>query len=168
MHYVNAKNFTTTGAFITRWMYILALAAAPFALYYLFKLIRIVKGFEFKWNTKYGRVKATLDPDEDPMIGFEKQRAKNQEDELYYDSRIIVRAIDLVKEYDLQNKQTKRAVDGVSFIVSKGEKFALLGLSGSGKSSTLKMLLGEEGISNGSAHINKTALTSVYRQPHLL
>jgi ABC-type multidrug transport system ATPase subunit len=47
-----------------------------------------------------------------------------------------------------------RAVDGVSFGVKAGEIFALLGVTGSGKTSVFNMILGEENLSGGSCILN--------------
>ena len=40
------------------------------------------------------------------------------------------------------------------FEVKRGEIFGLLGQNGAGKSSTFKMITGDEGISSGGAFIN--------------
>jgi len=46
------------------------------------------------------------------------------------------------------------AVKGVSFGVKAGEVFALLGVSGAGKTSTFNMILGEEDLSGGKCQLN--------------
>ncbi|XP_075973498.1 phospholipid-transporting ATPase ABCA3-like isoform X2 [Anticarsia gemmatalis] len=46
------------------------------------------------------------------------------------------------------------AVDQVSFCVSDGECFGLLGVNGAGKTSTFKMLMGDESISSGEAFVS--------------
>lgn len=62
-------------------------------------------------------------------------------------------------------EEKPRAVDGVSFTVKKGECFALLGLSGAGKSSTFNMLLGQESISGGQAYLDNLSLENMYNEP---
>ena len=55
----------------------------------------------------------------------------------------VVSAENLSKVFhDFWRRPKKRAVDGVSFSIRKGEVFGLLGPNGSGKSTTIKMLLG--------------------------
>ncbi|XP_013169431.1 PREDICTED: ATP-binding cassette sub-family A member 3-like isoform X2 [Papilio xuthus] len=58
------------------------------------------------------------------------------------------------------------AVDQVSFSVSDGECFGLLGVNGAGKTSTFKMLMGDETISSGEAYVSgysvKKDITKVY------
>jgi ATP-binding cassette subfamily A (ABC1) protein 3 len=50
----------------------------------------------------------------------------------------------LRKVYIVENKNKhKVAVDNVSFGITKGEVFGLLGVNGAGKSTTFKMLAGE-------------------------
>lgn len=50
----------------------------------------------------------------------------------------------------MKNEKTGTlAVKGVSFGVKAGEVFALLGVTGAGKSSTFNMILGEEDLSGG-------------------
>jgi ATP-binding cassette, subfamily A (ABC1), member 3 len=48
----------------------------------------------------------------------------------------------------------KRAVDEISFKVSQGEVFGLLGVNGAGKSSTFKMLSGENKPTSGSCWVS--------------
>lgn len=47
----------------------------------------------------------------------------------------------------------KVAVEKVSFGISNGECFTLLGVNGAGKTTTFKMLTGEINPTSGSAHI---------------
>lgn len=53
---------------------------------------------------------------------------------------IMMRAQALVKTYARKNGTIKRAVDGLSFTVAKGETFALLGPNGAGKTTTIRMM----------------------------
>ncbi|MCL4392541.1 ABC transporter ATP-binding protein [Patescibacteria group bacterium] len=53
--------------------------------------------------------------------------------------KAIIRVIDLYKSYD---KNTVKAVDGVSFEVLEGEIFALLGPNGAGKTTTVEIIEG--------------------------
>ncbi|KAG6447126.1 ATP-binding cassette sub-family A member 2 [Manduca sexta] len=59
------------------------------------------------------------------------------------------------------------AVDQVSFSVSDSECFGLLGVNGAGKTSTFKMLMGDETISSGDAYVSgysvQRQLTDVYQ-----
>jgi ABC-2 type transport system ATP-binding protein len=49
--------------------------------------------------------------------------------------------------------QTREAVAGVTFAVSKGERVAIIGPNGAGKSTTLKMLSGVLEPSSGAAEV---------------
>lgn len=50
-------------------------------------------------------------------------------------------------------KNTKLAVNDISFVVDKGECFGLLGVNGAGKTTTFKMLTGDISVSSGSAFV---------------
>ena len=60
----------------------------------------------------------------------------------------IVRLTDLMVRYG-----PLTAVDGLSLEVPKGSVYALLGRNGSGKSSTVRCLLGQQKASSGKAHL---------------
>jgi multiple sugar transport system ATP-binding protein len=62
------------------------------------------------------------------------------------------------KIYRSRGKQPVHAVRDLSFIVSAGEIVALLGSSGCGKTSTLRMIAGFEDVSNGSISLNGKAI----------
>ncbi len=64
------------------------------------------------------------------------------------ESQVMVEARSLVKEYG-----TTRAVDDVSFQVSRGEIVGFLGPNGAGKSTTMKMLTGYLSPTSGSAFV---------------
>jgi len=53
---------------------------------------------------------------------------------------VAIEVKDLVKTYSRRNQQPVRAVDGLSFLVRRGEIFGLLGPNGAGKTTTLKIL----------------------------
>jgi len=60
------------------------------------------------------------------------------------------------------------AVKGVSFGVSQGETFALLGVNGAGKSSTFNCMMGKETISGGNVMLNGIAMRTALGKPYLL
>ena len=59
----------------------------------------------------------------------------------------------LTKEFEVPDG-VKRAVDGISFGVERGEVFGLLGANGAGKTTTLRMVLGLMEPTRGTARIN--------------
>ena len=61
----------------------------------------------------------------------------------------IIEVNNLTKSY-----QGKKAVDGISFSVDKGETFGILGPNGAGKTTTLEMIETLRPIDSGSAKIN--------------
>ena len=77
----------------------------------------------------------------------EEERVSNSQIEEHQ-----IRTLHLVKHYGKGSKLVK-AVNGVTFGVSFGECFALLGVNGAGKSSTFKSLTSEIKPSSGALHI---------------
>ena len=59
-----------------------------------------------------------------------------------------IKTVNLVKRY-----KNKIAVDGINLTVNEGELFALLGVNGAGKSTTIKMLSCLAKITEGEAYI---------------
>lgn len=60
----------------------------------------------------------------------------------------------LTKVYKLKKKQTKTAVDNISFTIPDGEIIGFIGPNGSGKSTTIKMLTGILIPDSGTVSIN--------------
>lgn len=60
----------------------------------------------------------------------------------------------LTKVYKLKKKQTKTAVDNISFTIPDGEIIGFIGPNGAGKSTTIKMLTGILIPDNGTVSIN--------------
>ncbi|MBN1918930.1 MAG: ATP-binding cassette domain-containing protein, partial [Verrucomicrobia bacterium] len=55
----------------------------------------------------------------------------------------VVQTLELTKVFrDMWNRVKARAVNNLSFTVERGEVFGLLGPNGSGKTTTIKILLG--------------------------
>ena len=54
-----------------------------------------------------------------------------------------------------KNYGLKNVLDGVSFEIKTGEKIALIGDNGSGKSTILKIISGEEKADSGKVNIRK-------------
>ena len=56
------------------------------------------------------------------------------------------------------------AVDHVSVGVPSGECFGLLGVNGAGKTSTFKMLTGDETVTYGDAYVNRHSIIKDIKQ----
>lgn len=50
------------------------------------------------------------------------------------------------------------AVDHLSLGIKKGECFGLLGMNGAGKTSTFKMITGDESVSEGNAYLDSFSI----------
>ncbi|CAB3224165.1 unnamed protein product [Arctia plantaginis] len=89
----------------------------------------------------------------------ESERAHNVYNSNRADQALF--AVDLTKYY-----KTYLAVNQISFCVNDGECFGLLGVNGAGKTSTFKMLMGEETISSGEAFVSGHSVEKTIYKVH--
>jgi putative ABC transport system ATP-binding protein len=78
-------------------------------------------------------------------------------------STIAIRTEDLRRHYQM-GEALIRAVDGISFEIGTGEFVALLGQSGSGKSSLLNLIAGLDQPTSGSVRVQGSDLANLSRQ----
>jgi phospholipid/cholesterol/gamma-HCH transport system ATP-binding protein len=71
---------------------------------------------------------------------------------------VLVKVENLVKKYD-----EKVILDGISFEVSEGESLAIVGFSGSGKSTVLRLISGLEPYQDGTIQVNDPNLSMVFQ-----
>lgn len=113
--------------------------------------------------------KAEFKPDDDADVQEENRKVRNRpEDQLVKDNAIVLKNV--TKKYvtfDLFNCVLCKkflAVDGVCLRIKMGECFGLLGVNGAGKTSTFKMMVGEENISAGKAWVQSHNVTTQNRK----
>ncbi|CAF4160013.1 unnamed protein product, partial [Rotaria sp. Silwood2] len=95
--------------------------------------------------------KDLISSNEDNDVANERQRIYSDRTNTSGD---ILRMIDLVKVYGWKFGKKFTAVKQTCVGVKQGECFGLLGINGSGKSTTFKMLTGEISMTNGNAFVN--------------
>ncbi|CAF3444208.1 unnamed protein product [Rotaria sp. Silwood1] len=95
--------------------------------------------------------KSLISPNEDDDVAAERQRIYSDRKNLSGD---VLRMIDLVKIYGWIFGKKFTAVKKTCVGVKQGECFGLLGINGSGKSTTFKMLTGEISMTDGDALVN--------------
>ncbi|CAF0888563.1 unnamed protein product [Brachionus calyciflorus] len=88
---------------------------------------------------------------------------KKDEDVIREENRITEKMINPIEEIFVVDRLTKyfsnfMAVKGISFTLKPSECFGLLGVNGAGKSTSFKMLTGDEFITKGDAYINRTSI----------
>lgn len=81
-----------------------------------------------------------------------------------HDAPVILRASGLVKSFSSWFNPQPAAVDDVSFTIAKGSTTSLVGQSGSGKSTTARLLLGLERADHGQVHFAGEEVTTFNRR----
>ncbi|XP_046463654.1 ATP-binding cassette sub-family A member 7-like isoform X2 [Daphnia pulex] len=92
-------------------------------------------------------------PLEDEDVARERERVEQIDDE----STDELRLLRLTKVY---GRGTEPATNRLSFGLKKGECFGLLGVNGAGKSTTFKMLTGDETVTSGNAFVGGYSILS--------
>src|SRR5262249_33568105 len=96
------------------------------------------EGHRLSWLTAESR-KLTAAPEEARLMG---------------DSNVVVETRKLTKIYrDFWGRQKKRALNALNLQILRGEIFGLLGPNGSGKTTTIKLLLGLLFPTDGEAYV---------------
>ncbi|CAF3347478.1 unnamed protein product [Rotaria sp. Silwood1] len=88
---------------------------------------------------------------EDDDVAAERERIYSDPNNTSYD---VLRMVNLVKVYGWIFGKNFTAVKQTCVGVKQGECFGLLGINGSGKSTTFKMLTGEISMTDGNAYVN--------------
>ncbi|CAF0854184.1 unnamed protein product [Adineta ricciae] len=107
-------------------------------------------------------LKTAVDDDDDD-VAAERQRIYSDRDNTSGD---ILRMIDLVKVYGWRFGKQFTAVKHTCVGVKQGECFGLLGINGSGKSTTFKMLTGEISMTDGNAFVNNYSVIKELNKVH--
>lgn len=115
------------------------------------------------WNRKYQANNQKLaqveDTGMDDDVYNEKQRVAGLTETQISDNNLVIR--DLTKYY-----KSFLAVNQLTVSVETSECFGLLGVNGAGKTSTFKMLTGDENISSGQAWVKGINLKSNMNEVH--
>lgn len=90
---------------------------------------------------------------EDDDVAKERSRLANNLGAIINSDKLVLS--ELTKFYG-----SNLAVNGISLGIPKGECFGLLGVNGAGKTSTFKMLTGDESVSAGNAFLNGFSVSS--------
>ncbi|KAG1651998.1 ATP-binding cassette sub-family A member 3 [Nymphon striatum] len=108
---------------------------------------RIKYFFCVKKSVKPSEDRTVLIPSDDDVEREKERIVKSPLSDLCQSDMLIFR--DLTKTYG-----SLVAVDHLSLGITKGECFGLLGMNGAGKTSTFKMITGDENVSEGDAYLN--------------
>ncbi|KAM3959273.1 LOW QUALITY PROTEIN: phospholipid-transporting ATPase ABCA3 [Aphomia sociella] len=111
----------------------------------------------FNWRFQFRNTFA-----DDPKVKEEEIMVRRTID-VKSDNPIVVH--DMHKRYPKLIGKSCHAVKGINFAVRKGECFGLLGVNGAGKSTTFKMLAGDECLSSGRVRLAQHILTRTRTKP---
>ena len=92
--------------------------------------------------------------DEDGDVKDERSRVQEiLRDNKAGEHAVIVDNLSKIYYSYRRHRPNKLAVDRLTFAVSNGECFGLLGMDGAGKTTTFKMIVGDVMMTNGSAYV---------------
>ena len=119
----------------------------------------------FKYRISYWFSKKSISVSNEEQIELEKEFGdiKKDNDVIKEENRISENLINPLEEIFVVNGITKyysnfMAVKGISFTLKTSECFGLLGVNGAGKSTSFKMLTGDEYLTKGDALINQISI----------
>jgi ATP-binding cassette subfamily F protein 3 len=78
--------------------------------------------------------------------------------------RTVIEVTNLTKHYPMPNGGIKRVLDDVSFTIERGDRIALVGANGAGKSTMIRMLSGLEGPTSGTIKLGHNVLADYFAQ----
>ncbi|XP_065074348.1 phospholipid-transporting ATPase ABCA3-like [Ochlerotatus camptorhynchus] len=122
-----------------------------------FRLVQ--RCFNRKYQVSKQKLAIIEDAGMDDDVYSEKQRVAGLTETQISDNNLVIR--DLTKYYN-----SFQAVNQLSVSVETSECFGLLGINGAGKTSTFKMLTGDENISSGQAWVKGINLKSNMNEVH--
>ncbi|CAH1731091.1 unnamed protein product [Aphis gossypii] len=105
--------------------------------------------YQYAFNKIIGTGVSYRDVNEDPDVGSERDRVNAAKNHPNNASSPLLLVDDLVKKFNFKFT----GVRGISFAVSPGECFGLLGVNGAGKTTTFRILTGDTFPSKGDASI---------------
>jgi ATP-binding cassette subfamily F protein 3 len=78
--------------------------------------------------------------------------------------RTVIEVSHLSKQYPLPDGGVKQVLDDVSFTIERGDRIALVGANGAGKSTMIRMLSGLEGPTSGNIKLGHNVLADYFAQ----
>jgi ATP-binding cassette subfamily F protein 3 len=78
--------------------------------------------------------------------------------------RTVIEVTNLSKSYPLPDGGVKQVLDDVSFTIERGDRIALVGANGAGKSTMIRMLSGLEGPTSGNIRLGHNVLADYFAQ----
>ena len=78
--------------------------------------------------------------------------------------RTVIEVSHLTKHYPMPEGGTKRVLDDVSFTIERGDRIALVGANGAGKSTMIRMLSGLESPTSGTIRLGHNVLADYFAQ----
>jgi ATP-binding cassette subfamily F protein 3 len=96
-------------------------------------------------------------PDEEATIHFKFPQPPAS-------GRTVIEVSNLTKHYPMPDGGVKRVLDDVSFTIERGDRIALVGANGAGKSTMIRMLSGLEGPTSGTIRLGHNVLADYFAQ----